>query len=59
MANENRAGALKHLHTVLTAGALGSLPDGLLLDRFLSGRGNADSSFAFADWSGVVAICVT
>ncbi len=48
MANENRAGALKHLHTVLTAGALGSLPDGLLLDRFLSGRGNADSSSAFA-----------
>ena len=48
MANENRAGALKHLQTVLTAGALGSLPDGLLLERFLCGRGNADSSSAFA-----------
>ena len=48
MANENRAGAIRHLQTVLTAGALGSLPDGVLLERFLSGRGNADSSSAFA-----------
>ena len=40
--------ALKHLESVFTAGALGSLPDGRLLERFLSGRGDADSSLAFA-----------
>jgi RNA polymerase sigma factor (sigma-70 family) len=48
MATENRSVALRHLQTVLTAGAIGSLPDGALLDRFLSGRGDADSSSAFA-----------
>ena len=40
--------ALKHLETVFTAGAVGSLPDGLILERFLAGRGNAESSSAFA-----------
>ncbi len=48
MASENRSVALRHLQTVFTAGAIGSLPDGVLLERFLSGRGNADSSAAFA-----------
>ena len=48
MLNENRIVALKHLRTVFTAGALGSLPDGRLLERFLAGRGDADSSSAFA-----------
>ncbi len=47
MLGDNRGTALKHLQTVFTAGALGSLPDGLLLDRFLAGRGDADSSSAF------------
>jgi RNA polymerase sigma factor (sigma-70 family) len=49
MASENRSVALRHLHTVFTAGAIGSLPDGVLLERFLSGRGNPDSSAAFAE----------
>ncbi len=48
MQGEGRGGTLKHLQTVLTAGAIGSLADGVLLDRFLSGRGDADSSAAFA-----------
>ncbi len=48
MQGEGRGGMLKQLQTVLTAGAIGSLPDGVLLERFLSGRGNADSSAAFA-----------
>ena len=30
MATENRGVALRHLQTVLTAGAIGSLPDGAL-----------------------------
>ncbi len=48
MLSENRSAVLRHLQTVLTAGALGSLPDGMLLERFLKGRGDADSSSAFA-----------
>jgi RNA polymerase sigma factor (sigma-70 family) len=48
MTSENRSVALRHLQTLLSAGALGSLPDRVLLERFLSGRGNADSSSAFA-----------
>ena len=48
MQGEGRGETLKHLHTVFTAGALGTLPDGVLLERFLSGRGDADSSAAFA-----------
>src|SRR5271166_2490178 len=48
MTNESRGVALKHLQTVLSSGALGSLSDGALLERFLSGRGDADSSAAFA-----------
>ena len=48
MASEHRSVALRHLETVLTAGAIGSLPDGVLLERFLSGRGDVDSSAAFA-----------
>ena len=48
MASESRVAVLKHLHTVLSAGVVGSLADGALLDRFLAGRGDADSSAAFA-----------
>ena len=48
MLTENRGVALRQLRTVFTAGAIGSLPDGVLLERFLSGRGDADSSTAFA-----------
>ncbi len=48
MGSEHRGVALRQLETVLTAGAIGSLPDGVLLDRFLSGRGDTDSSAAFA-----------
>ena len=39
---------LRHLQTVLGAGAVGDLVDGALLDRFVSGRGDASSSAAFA-----------
>jgi RNA polymerase sigma factor (sigma-70 family) len=48
MSSENRNVALRHLQTLLSAGMLGSLPDRVLLERFLAGRGNADSSSAFA-----------
>ena len=48
MATEHRGAALRHLHTVLNAGALGSLTDRALLERFLAGHGDADSSAAFA-----------
>jgi RNA polymerase sigma-70 factor (ECF subfamily) len=48
MLGDRRCTAGKQLETLLTAGALGSLTDGMLLERFLSGRGNADSSSAFA-----------
>ena len=40
--------SLKHLHIILNAGAIGALGDGPLLERFLAGRGDADSSAAFA-----------
>ena len=39
--------SLKHLHIILNAGAIGALGDGPLLERFLAGRGDADSSAAF------------
>jgi DNA-directed RNA polymerase specialized sigma24 family protein len=39
--------SLKHLHIILNAGAVGALRDGPLLERFLAGRGDADSSAAF------------
>ena len=45
---EGRGATMKHLHTVLTVGAIGSLSDGVLLERFLAGRGDADSSAGFA-----------
>jgi RNA polymerase sigma factor (sigma-70 family) len=48
MTNEIWGPALKELRTVLSAGAMGTLADGVLLERFLAGRGNADSSAAFA-----------
>jgi RNA polymerase sigma factor (sigma-70 family) len=48
MATEHRGAALRHLHTVLNAGALGSLTDRALLERFVAGDGDADSSAAFA-----------
>jgi RNA polymerase sigma factor (sigma-70 family) len=48
MTGENRNVALRHLQTVLTAGVLGTLPDRVLLERFHAGRGDADSSSAFA-----------
>jgi RNA polymerase sigma factor (sigma-70 family) len=48
MANDTRVEALRHLETVLSSGALGSLSDKALLDRFLSGSGNSDSAAAFA-----------
>ena len=48
MASENRAEALRHLRTVLSAGALGNLPDATILERFLAGRGDAESGSAFA-----------
>ena len=47
MLGDNRGTALKHLQTVFTAGALWIFPDGLLFDRFLGGRGDADSSSSF------------
>ncbi len=46
--SEHRAGASRHLHTVFGAGALGLLTDGQLLERFLAGRGDEDSAWAFA-----------
>ncbi len=48
MSNEHWGASLRHLHTVLSAGAVGALADGPLLERFLAGRGDADSSAAFA-----------
>jgi len=48
MANEHWGSALRHLHTVLSVGAVGALADGPLLERFLAGCGDADSSAAFA-----------
>ena len=48
MASEIRGEALRQLQSLLSAGVLGSLPDRVLLERFLAGRGNADSSAAFA-----------
>ena len=46
---EHRGAALRHLHTVLSAGAIGSLGGrAACLERFLAGRGDADSSAAFA-----------
>jgi DNA-directed RNA polymerase specialized sigma24 family protein len=48
MANQHRGAALRHRNTVLSAGAVGGLADGSLLERFLAGRGDADSSAAFA-----------
>jgi RNA polymerase sigma factor (sigma-70 family) len=48
MANEHWGPALRHLHTVLTVGAIGALADGPLLERFRAGRDDADSSAAFA-----------
>ena len=48
MVSQHRGAALRHLHTVLNAGAVGGLADGVLLERFLAGRGDADSSAAFA-----------
>ena len=48
MTNENWGPALRQLHTVLNAGALGTLADATLLERFLAGRGDDDSAAAFA-----------
>ena len=50
---------LKHLETVFTAGAVGSLPDGLILERFLAGRGNAElfDRPSDASWSGTGRWC--
>ena len=48
MTNENWGPALRQLHIVLNAGALGTLADANLLERFVLGRGDADSSAAFA-----------
>jgi RNA polymerase sigma factor (sigma-70 family) len=46
--SEHRSAASRHLSTVFGAGAIGSLPDGELLRRFLAGRGDDDSASAFA-----------
>ncbi len=46
--SEYRVGASRHLRTVFESGALGSLADGALLDRFLAGRGDEDSAASFA-----------
>lgn len=46
--SEHRSSTSWHLGTVFAAGALGSLPDGDLLRRFLAGRGDADSAASFA-----------
>src|SRR5580698_754888 len=48
MSTERSGASLRHLHTLLSAGAIGALADGPLLERFLAGRGDADSSAAFA-----------
>ena len=48
MASQHRGSALRHLQTVLSAGAVGGIADGPLLERFVAGRGDADSSAAFA-----------
>src|SRR5271170_4995114 len=48
MANGHWGTSLRHLHTLLSAGAVGAVADAPLLERFLAGRGDADSSAAFA-----------
>src|SRR5262249_38741869 len=46
--DEHRMSTSRHLRTVFGAGAVGSLPDRQLLERFLAGRGDDDSASAFA-----------
>src|ERR1700734_3835408 len=48
MTSEHRGATSRHLRTVFAAGAVGSLSDGRLLERFLAGRGDDDSASAFA-----------
>ncbi len=48
MTSEHRGTTSRHLRTVFAAGAVGSLSDGRLLERFLAGRGDDDSTSAFA-----------
>ena len=48
MTSEHRGIASRHLCTVFNAGAVGSLTDGQLLERYLAGRGDEDSAAAFA-----------
>ena len=48
MASEHRIAGLRHLQTLLRAGAVGAMADRDLLERFLAGHGDADSSAAFA-----------
>ncbi len=48
MTSEHRGVTSRHLRTVFAAGAVGSLSDGRLLERFLAGRGDDDSASAFA-----------
>ncbi len=47
--SEHRGAASRDLHTVMSAGAIGMLSDGRLLERFLEGRGDDDSASAFAE----------
>ena len=46
--SEHRIGASRYLRTVFEVGALGSLADGALLERFMAGQGDEDSAAAFA-----------
>ncbi len=46
--SEHRIGVSRHIRTVFDSGALGSLADGALLERYLAGRGDEDSAAAFA-----------
>jgi RNA polymerase sigma factor (sigma-70 family) len=48
MADAYGEAVCRHLRNVLEAGAVGSLTDGVLLERFVAGRGDAKSSAAFA-----------
>ncbi len=48
MTSEHRGIASRHLCTVFNAGAVGSLTDGQLLERYRAGRGDDDSAAAFA-----------
>ncbi len=48
MTSEHRGIASRHLRTVFNAGAVGSLADGQLLERYRAGRGDDDSAAAFA-----------